>query len=260
MKLRICALAALALGFALPAQAAELAPGEVALHIKAQGMVPPDYAELEVSLSASGGSEEQALDDLKQREAALEKALGELGIRGSRIKAGKPVTRHDAWADAAAVEAAVDAADAAASCPAEAEEPAEECWTADYDPIDYSWSASQAVTVTVDDIGKIAEVTQAATGTDYPLIRPRMMFRDEAKARREAIRIALVNARADADIYADAMGYKIVRISAVGNGDAEMGMGEFFQLIASGAPDLANNPQFTSRNARVSVDYVMVAK
>ncbi len=101
-----------------------------------------------------------------------------------------------------AADAAMAAVDSAGS---------EQAWGPETVPY-WAASATVTVTVTVEDLAKLREVFAIASG-EYGLgRRPQFTYRDEAKAQREAVASGAAAARTEAEIYADAMGYRVVRV------------------------------------------------
>jgi uncharacterized protein len=267
MKTGLSALAAAAaLGLAAPvgaqtgmAASAQLAPGEVLLHISARGTVPADYATVETSLSAQAPSKEEAEALLREIEQGTVSALAQVGIDRSRIEIGEAKLQdyedYD-WAASAMDDAAAAAEEAADAAVAEAEAIAEVVDVPYEEQLVTRWNATSTMTVTVDDLAKLDQVLQAAPG-DVGAPRPRFRFRDEARSERLAIANALAEARADAEAYADALGYRVVRIVAVSNQGAEFDAQGFFQTLV-GIDTLSREwTVFGSKTAPIAVDFVI---
>jgi hypothetical protein len=241
----------------IPAPAAQLAPGEILLHIGAQGSAPADYATLDIVVSGQGTSKEEAESVRQEAEQSLRSALVDAGIDRSRIELGE--TSYSDYEDfdweADAAEAAVDAVASEDAEVAVIEDPA-------YDaPRITRWNASSTMVVTVDDVARLDGVMQVASGESIDNSpRPTFQFRDEAKSKRAAIADALAEARSDADAYAEALGYRVVRIAGVTNNGSEPGLAGFFQTMIA----LEGQSQLWStvgqKTVPITVDFVIAPK
>jgi uncharacterized protein len=75
------------------------------------------------------------------------------------------------------------------------------------------YSAANMVQVTLDDLGRIGAVLDAATRAGANQVQGiRFTLRDEAAARAEALREAALRARAQAEVLAQALGLKVERV------------------------------------------------
>jgi uncharacterized protein len=281
-----------ALGLVAPAEAqtsaqratVELAPGEILLHISAQGRVPADYATIEVEQSERAKSQAEAVAALREEQRTTETALAEMGIGRSALQFGEVNVRQsleydrdvlsiimEADIDAAdAAEAAMDDGEAAANAASEAVAnavaeagAAVEAAAAESDEprrVPF-WHASSTLTVTVDDLTKLEGLTQRLRiGDSYPRQRPRFRFRDEAGAERAAVAAAIAEARADAEIHADALGYRLVRIVAVSNDGARLSLPNILQAMGTIDNPSRDMTFVAQKIATVSIDFAIAPR
>jgi len=257
MKFGTNALAAVALALAAPASAAELAPGEIALHISAQGAIPAEFANWEMDIVGEGATKADAEAVLRAQEAEAKVTLNEMGA-GARISISDPIFEETEQTDWEAYRPEeVSAADIEENL---AEAPA-------YDPSDYDnlpkkkvWTARATMKVSISDAAKIAETIAASRGAfNFSNPRPQFGFADEAKASRDAVAAALANARKEAEAHADAMGYKIVRIVAVSNDGAPLSLPKIIEVIAT-LDSPRQWPLLGYKVATVTVDYAIAPK
>jgi uncharacterized protein YggE len=221
---------ATALGVATPAwaqagaaaPAAQLAAGEILLRIGAQGSAPADMATLAIDVAGQGDTKEEAEAARALAEKGVIEALAEAGITRSKVEAGE--VRSESYED-------YDySAEAVATAAANAVEDVDSYGEAADPQAVTRWNAGSTMIVTVDDLGKLQDVIQVATSVEYANSpRPSFTFRDEAKSKRAAIVDALAAARADADAYAEALGYRVVRIAGVSNEVPTMNLPGFFR-------------------------------
>jgi uncharacterized protein YggE len=268
MKFWISALAVAALAVAEPALAEDLAPGEIKLHISAQGAIPAEFATWEMELIGEGATKAAAAAALSAQEAETKVGLNEMAAE-ARISISDPVfeeTEQVDWEGYRGDAAAADAVDAAPtnSYPMRVEVPVvEEAYeSADYDnlPKKKVWTAKATLKITVSDSAKIAQAIAVSRGAySYGNPRPQFGFADEAKASRDAVAAALANARKEAEAHADAMGYKIVRIVAVSNDGAPLSLPDIVETIAT-LDNLRQWGLLGHKIATVTVDYAIAPK
>jgi hypothetical protein len=199
--------------------------------------------------------------------------MADAGIDKTRIELGETsYTDFEdfdwAAADVAAAAAAVEAAayEASAAVDAVEDEGAavgdEQAVAMEYDaPRITRWSAASPMVVTVDDLATIDEVVQVASAESYDS-RPTTVFRfhDEAKSERAAIADALVQARIDGEAYADALGYRVVRIAGVSNTGPDLGLAGFLQTITALDGRTQELLMFGRKTVPIAVDFVIVPK
>lgn len=270
MKSRaLASLAALSL-MATPVAVQAAKSGEIELHIEATAQIPPDRAVVPITITGSGETETVARADLRKNEDLLVAALAENGIDASRIKAGgaandkDPVTiLADEESACAAADAAMAAADAAAPASKRGKAAAR---VTDYPSCGASFkTASKTLLVTLDDPTKVDQLQTLGSGEGYPGARLRPVFSqsDPAAARKKARTEALAKANAEADAYAEALGYRVVRIVRVSNAKPSMNLPDMFSFIGNMEDRSARmQPSWFSATVTesVAVDYVIVTK
>ena len=262
---------------AAPALAAP-APGELPLHIEATGTAVPDIALVTLRVSGSGKDEATAKADLAERRNSLLTALDNLGVAAgdrrnvddttdpamTRVDVVAPAAYPDAQ-DAAreaaqdAAEAAVDAADAAACSAAyKSRKRAKACM----DEPKLEMSETWLVTVRKPEaLAKLREMDGAGFELTSPY-RPAMQYSNPAAARDAAVAKALANAREEADRYARALGYRVVRIERVSNTKPAINLPDVMGAISMMDNRETREQAFRmgSMTAGIAVDFVMVPK
>lgn len=257
MRFGICMTGAAAMALAVPAQSADLAPGEIALHISAQGSIPAEFATWQMDIVGEGATKAEAEAALDAQEAQAKGDLNAMGP-GAQISISDPTfeeTEQPDWEAYRPEE--VNAADIEENL-AEA---------AAYDAPDYEnlpkkkvWTARATMTITLSDSAKIVQAIAMSRGAySYSNPRPIFGFADEAKASRDAVAAALANARKEAEAHADAMGYRIVRIAAVSNNGAPLTLPSIIETIAT-LDNPRQWPLLGQKVATVTVDYVIAPK
>jgi uncharacterized protein YggE len=220
-RLAVLALGALALSFTAPLSAQTLAPGEMPLHIEALGRTAPDTAVVPINLVGKGKDQKAADADLRKKQAELYAKLAKLGIPQAKIEAAKDADPR--YADVMATEPAYACASASGTTTNDAVPAPPVATTSsssggDMGCPDPEVNSSRMFTVTVEDLTKVEGVTALVEPDDYyALTQTRYYTRDPVAAKAQATVNAIANARAEADRYAAAMGYRVVRIAAVSN-------------------------------------------
>ena len=249
--------AAVLLVTTVPAYAAKTeAANEVTLHIDADAAVAPDRAEMTLPLTGKGATRELALRDFAAKQASITSALASAGITGANVKTSDP--KDDA--DAAAMEAveASEAINGAAMPGASSRSPSKRM------PV---VAVSGTMTLTIDDLKKLNALQGVAQANGIPLYMlnygggsGRFYSSDPAAARKSAREQAVAKAHGEADAYAAAMGYHVVRMIHASNTSPPFNMRDM-QKIA-GYADMARNtlqPSFfaSAAYATVAIDYVI---
>ncbi|HEX4848408.1 MAG TPA: SIMPL domain-containing protein [Novosphingobium sp.] len=274
----LSALAAISL-ISAPAALHAAKPAEVELHIEASASVQPDRAEVPLTIRASDLSEAEALAALAETEQRLRKDLEREGIRPDQIKVqpganGKDVaiTSDDVTTACAAADAAADvAADAAAASDMDAPPAARKRSPAKRDapqreacPNEYTAAKTLLVTVT-GDMAVVDRLIVMGNESEYGFVRMRPVYSqsDPAAARAKARSEALAKAQAEGTAYADAMGYRVVRIVRVSNARPAMSMNDLIAFIAAAETRSgAMQPSWFAATVTesVAIDFVMVPK
>ena len=246
------------LAFAAPAQASKNdADRDVTLHIEADAAIPPDRAEIFLPLAGQGATREEALRDYAAKQASITAGLATAGIDSANIKTS--VAKDDA---SAARMAAMEAADAARDAASDAAGTARTVKVGGKSPPVVAVSGS--MTITVDDLKKLDRLQEVARANDIEVYQMtyggRFYSSDPAAANKAAREQAIAKARSEADAYAAAMGYHVVRIIHVSNTSPPFNMRDL-QKIASYA-DMGRSalqPSFfaSAAYATVGIDFVI---
>lgn len=267
---RLLAIAAFAVAAASPLAAqpvapVTLAPGEIELHIEALGRIPADTAVVPLQVVGHGKEAAAAKADLANKEAAVYASLARLGIPRAKIAPGKDIEPQYPVAETAygvACDAAASPADSAAAAAAAS--------VMGCDAVPPVATASRTLMVTVEDLNKLPEVTKLATDDNYFVSQGSFYARDPAAAHTAAVAKAITSARAEAEAYAAAMGYRVVRIIRLGNTKPEINWPDLMMLAGgfdtSGSPGSENAALYELRAmvaahyAGAAVDFVIAPK
>ena len=263
------AMAAVALlAIAAPAQAAKSdAGGEVTLHIEAEAAIPPDRAEMSITLNGTGATKEAALSDLRAKQSALAGA-----VSGAAIKHGDPIKSPSddtvmvsfeaagEAADSVACDAAMDATDPSARPSAKRQAKTSGCKPAA--PV-FIYRAESVLTI--NDLSQIGKLQAAYSELGYSGYRfgygAHYFTSNPAVASKAAREQAIAKARKDADDYAASLGYHVVRLVHVTNVSPPFGMRDLHQLVgyADTSPSNLTPSYFGSATyATVGIDFVIV--
>lgn len=252
--LKPLAVAAIALlAVAAPAQAGTGdAGGEVTLHIEADAAIPPDRAEMTLPVTGKGTTREEAVRDYTAKQTKITVALVAAGFDRANIKAS--ATKDDAdTITIAGMEADAEADDGAKDVPPTAR--------AKRAPI---VAVTGSMTITIDDLKKLSKLQEVARAKGLEVYQfsygGRFYSSDPAAANKAAREQAIAKARSEADAYAAAMGYHVVRVTHVSNASPPFNMRDL-QKIASYA-DMSRNtlqPSFfaSAAYATVGIDFVI---
>ncbi|HOB13498.1 MAG TPA: SIMPL domain-containing protein [Novosphingobium sp.] len=257
MKTQSLAVLAALLLSAAPAAAQS---AEVELHIEASAQIPPDSALVPLTVRSEGATAAQALAGLVKEEKRVKGDLAKLGIAAARIAAvGEPRTAPGEAAACAAADAAAKAAEAAAEAASDAAEAAADCG----EPARVV--ASRTLLVTVEKPDQIeAVIGLGAADYDYSDRRSIVHSQsDPAAARSKARGDALAKARAEADAYADAMGYRVVRVVRISNAKPPVSLQELISFFVTlDDRTMRRQPSWfgATITESVAVDYVIAPK
>lgn len=227
----LAALGGFALASATTLSAQPLAPGEIELHIEAVGHVAPDTAIVPIILVGTGKDDMAAAANLDAKGVALLERLRKLGITKEKVEFARDDDPRYAEVQAAEVVANDPAFEATreAACAAAA-------------PSDLEFAAcvsgqgaartSTMVTIIVEDLTKLKGVTALGGANDYyPGTQMSLFTRDPAASKAKAVSEALAAARAEADTYAAALGYRVVRVVRVSNAKPALNLPDIMGLI-----------------------------
>lgn len=259
-------------GFASPSFAGNPEP-EVILHIEATAQVDPDRFTVSLPLYGRGKTKARAEAELARQEAELMAHLKALGINPASVR--REALGEDPKLDAAAEEAAACAALDAAAAAEEASGEAPAMPAAkrgrnsleDYcaDMPEKEQIVGKTYVITLGDAAQADALVEAFLDDSLSSARRRVQYgqADPVAARDKARSLAIAKARADADAYAAALGYRVVRIQRVSNARPGISMNEligFFVLV----DDRTNRKQpgwfAATVSESVAIDFVMVPK
>ncbi len=258
--------------------APQLAAGEVLLHIETVGVADPDAATVSLTVQGKGKDDATVRSALKAARSRVMAQLAKLGVPASAVVAGDISVNEDygytAAAGAAAAADAAAAAGAAAAGAAAVDDAADmiaEASAVDAKAVEVSLRANQTLTITVTDLTKLAavEAVQNVGSVEdvvrYSRSRANFYTTDPKAAYGRAVQTALANARGEADAYAAAMGYRVVRVSGVSNAKPRLNLPDMFSMIgraeARGTPGADEMKKLAgSVIAGAQVDYVIAPK
>jgi uncharacterized protein YggE len=233
---------------------------EVTLHIETSVQVPPDKVTLPLTITSQGETKAAAETGLAEQERQVRQELGELGIDAAKIKPGKDVSFVTMAGACAAADAAMEAAPAAAPKRGKSRPSAP---YANCGP--ELVEASKTLLVEADGPATIERVFSSPLAEMIGSGRRSMQFTqtDPIAARKKARAEALAKARAEADGYAEAMGYRVVRIERVSNARPSMNMSDLISFIAT-IDDRSNRMQpswfAATVTESVAIDFVIAPK
>ncbi len=263
---------------------------ESELHIEARGAVMADYAVITTDLFANGRGKPAAEAQIKAQAASLTARLLKAGIPQAAFTLTPPVIEErkeedelragniymvrsaemmdvaeygtadpEEHLDEEAIAAAADGADAAAAA-ADAAGTAARMEARRRKARKLPWfDARFSATIRIDDLRTypaVAELLNIRTGpgADNPTD---FRFRDPATVHARAVADALAKARAEADVYARAIGGRVTRIARVSNTETPVSGPEIVNLISTldGRKQLWKVP--ATHSASVAVDFVV---
>lgn len=239
---RIAIVLAALLGTAAPASAANPASsGEIELHIEAVGEALPRSASVVFEIQATGENPAAAERGLAAAKADLTRKFGEIGIKPQQITFND--MNSDLYPPPIAIATVPVAAPAPPAPPAKPDKvqpvavavaPPPPVIRPAVPPPKPKDSKRSTVTIALDDLGKLEAVKTKARDISRTNYRaPTVIYaqRNPAEARDEAVAKAIAQARTEADRYAGAMGYKVVRITRVSNAKPVLNVPDLVQMI-----------------------------
>lgn len=264
--------AALAMTGASSVSAQTAAPGEMTLHIETLGIAKPDMATVTLTARGTGKDEKEARAKLAGSAAAIRIKLAAAGIAATAIKDGEVdvSAAPDYSAQSAAMDAAAVATAAAAEAAADAAASVGNDGAMAHDvamDMPMLQAASMPITVTVADLAKLEAVLAAGADDTGETPKPRSFYstRDPQAARVRAVQDALTKARSEADGYAAALGYRVIRVIAVSSAKPKPNWPDLMGL-ASGFDGPGNSAEqemlrlVSATYAGAQVDYVIAPK
>lgn len=274
MKALRLTLPAIALALLAPVPATA-AGEEIELRIEALGDAQPRTAKVVFEIQASDESPAAAERGLAAAKADLTRKFGEIGIKPQQITfsdmdadrypypvavAITPVAPPAPPAPPPAPEAKPRAPQPVAVAPAPPP-PVVKPLPQPPRPKEYRRST---VTIALDDLGKLEAVrSRSRDFSRSGYSSPSVIYaqRDPAAARDEAVAKAIAQARIEADRYAAAMGYKVVRIARVSNAKPTLNMPDLFQFIGTVDRRTGDSERLMATVwAGVAIDFVIAPK
>lgn len=269
VRLSLAASAALLLA---PLSATAASGQEIELHIEALGDAQPQQARVEFEIQASADSPEAAERGLVSAKADLTRKFGEIGIKPQQITFGE--VKVEAYPPPIAVSAmpvappppAVAAKPVAPPSAATAMSPPPPVikLTPVVAPPKIKDYKRATVSIALDDLSKLEAVRTKARDFSRTSYRtPTVIYvpRDPAQAQDEAVARGIAKARAQADRYAAAMGYKVVRIARVSNAMPGLSLPDLFGFIGQLGPRAGDNELVIATTwAGVAIDFVIAPK
>ncbi|WP_176399701.1 SIMPL domain-containing protein [Novosphingobium sp. B 225] len=240
------------------AQAAAPAPGEISLHIETTATAVPDTAFVIIRITGQGPTREEARAALDAPRAEMNRALGELGVaEKDRIKL--PETVEVSMVESVEAVAIIPDADCGArKCKSrKGQEPM-------VAPPRSVFDANEEWQITMHQPQGMARLS-AIEGENLrvtPVEGAGTFYSDPAKARDEAVAKAFADAREEADRYARALGYKVVRIERVSNAKPALNMPDIIGTFAMLDKRAAREAFFQQGTMAVGVaiDFVIAPK
>jgi uncharacterized protein YggE len=266
-RLMLGVVAALAMTGASSASAQTPGPGEMTLHIETLGIAKPDMATVTLTARVTGKDEKEARAKLAGVAAAIRAKLAKAGIAASAIKDGE--VDVSATPDYAAQRESIDAAASAAAAAADAASVGNDGAMAHDAAMDMPMlqAASMPITVTVADLAKLEAVLAAGVDETGETPKPHTLYstRDPQAAHARAVQDALTKARTEADGYAAALGYRVVRVIGVSSAKPKANWPDLMGL-ASGFDGPGNSAEqemlrlVSSTYAGAQIDYAIAPK
>jgi len=257
----IIAIAALLLA-PLPALAAS--SPEIELHIEAIGDAPPQQARVEFEIEAVADTPEGASKGLAAAGADLTAKFAKIGIKSEQI-AFKDQRQPEYPVPVAVTTVPVrnEPAPQAKAKTSPSPPPPVVVMPPMVAPTIRQHRQRQTVTISLDSLDRLEEVRAKArefSSDDYRTPRVIYVQRDPVAARDEAVAKAIKNARAEADRYAAAMGYRVIRVVRVSNAKPALNLPDVFSFISSIDRTGPNDRVTAAVWAGAAIDFVIAPK
>lgn len=270
MSLKTLPLFATAAVLLAPLSATAASAQEIELHIEALGDAQPQSARVEFEIQASAESPEAAERGLVASKADLTRKFGEIGIKPQQITFGEAYPENSLRP--VAIEVLPVAAPSPPPVPPKGAAPSVAVATPPPPPIirpappapRIKDTKIAKVTIALDDLGKLEAVRNKARDFSRTSYRaPTVVYaqRDPAAARDEAVTRAIAQARIEADRYAGAMGYKVVRVVRVSNTKPVLNVPDLMQFISNVDRRTGDSERLMATVwAGVAIDFVIAPK
>lgn len=255
-----------------PLTATAASAQEIELHIEALGDAQPRSARVEFEIQYSAESPEAAERGLAAAKADLTRKFGEIGIKPQQISFGDmsadlyPPPVPVAIAPPPITTTTTPKVTPVGVPPSPLPPPPAIKTAPSPRPVVAKLKDNKRSTVTIslDDLGKLEAVRSKArdfSRTSYS--QPRVIYaqRNPAEARDEAVAKAIAQARTEADRYASAMGYKVVRITRVSNAKPVLNVPDLVQMIFNFDRRTGDSERLMAAVwAGVAIDFVIAPK
>ncbi len=212
---------------AAPLAAQPLGAGEVELRIEALGDIAADSAIIPIQITGRGKDEAAAKSDLAEKEKDVRSGLVVIGIPMSKVELSRVDQPQYPVVESASVDygcaAAAVATETSPVVTTDGGEPSVSC---------EDKTETKLLMVTVDDLTKLPDIAGLSDQQyDYYVVTSGKFFhRDPKAAHSAAIAEAIAKARADAEVYAAAMGLRVVRMVSVGNSKPKINWPDLIML------------------------------
>ncbi len=242
---------------AATAQAAAPGPGEISLHIETTATAAPDAAMVVIRIEGEGATQDEARAALDVRRGAMIDTLAKLGVEEKdRLKL--PETANISMVESAEAYATVAPPCDGSKCKRRKGQDAA------VPPPRAVFDANEEWQVTLRKPEAIFQL-KALDGAQFrvtPVEGPGTFYADPEQARVKAIAEAIADAREEADRYAKALGYKVLRIERVSNAKPALNMPDIigtFMMMDKRSTREAFFQQ-GSMTVGVAIDFVIAPK
>lgn len=264
MKLRAAALLlSCPLSLAVPLHAAPVAAqaraaAPIELHIEAQATAAADGVDIVLAVTGSGGTEAEAMAQLKINHDALVAELRERGIDPAGLTFTRNTQNEEMISSVRS--------DSMSAAPSEPDKKKKKSSGQD---VEGGKSAGKSYVYREEDVTiRLASLDQAqqmlawtaSQGEAFVVMSAKSSVSDPAKARRAAREQALAQARKDAEEYAALMGYHVVRMVRVSNARAPLNMPdivEFIMTMEKSGLNRGAEMRLTQPIETISVDFLI---
>lgn len=246
-----------------PAQAA--GNDEIELHIEAIGDAQPQSGKVMFDIEAASDTPEGARRGLESAKADVKRKFADIGIKPEQIEF------VDSDPDMVpnvitTVAVPIRPAPAAVAPPARSKSPPPPVVQLQPAPPPPKLKDRKraSVTISLDNLGQIEAVKVKArefSRTSYRTPTVIYLQRDPAQARDAAVAKAIAQARADADRYAAAMGYRVVRVVRVSNAKPALNLPDLIGFVSTIDRRTGDSERIMATVwAGVAIDFVIAPK
>lgn len=234
---------------------------EIELHIEAVGDAPPQQARVEFEIEAVADTLEGASKGLEAAGADLAAKFAKIGIKSEQITfKDQRQPEYPVPVAVTTVSVRNDPAPQAKAKPPASPPPPVVIMPPMAAATKGQHRQRQTVTISLDSLDRLEEVrakSREFSNNDYRTPRVIYVQRDPLAARDEAVAKAIKNARAEADRYAAAMGYRVVRVVRVSNAKPTLNLPDVFTFISTIDRAGPNDRVSASVWAGAAIDFVI---